>query len=127
LEIDAHLRDFIEEQRSAVGALERALGSAHRSGERAFLVSEQRALDETFRQRCAVELYKRPTATVALLVNLARDELFARAGFALEENRCPASRGGVDELHDSLERGTRTKDPPRTPFSRHLATQLAEL
>src|SRR6185437_12171351 len=47
LQVEPHLRDLVEQQRAAVGALERALDALDRAGECALLVAEQRALDET--------------------------------------------------------------------------------
>ncbi len=42
----AHVADFIEEQRAAFGQLEPALARGHRTGERALLVTEQFALEQ---------------------------------------------------------------------------------
>ena len=69
LEVEPHLGDFVEEQRSAVRPLERAFDPLDRAGERALLVAEQRALDEAFRQRGAVQLDERPVAPLALRVD----------------------------------------------------------
>ena len=49
LKIEPHLGDFVEQQRSAVRALERAFDALDRAGERALLVTEQRALDQALR------------------------------------------------------------------------------
>ena len=46
LKVEPHLGDFVEEQRAAVRALERALHALDRAGERALLVTEQGALDQ---------------------------------------------------------------------------------
>ena len=66
LQVEPHLGDFVEQQRAAVRALERALDALDRAGERALLVAEQRALDEAFGQRRAIQLDERAVAPVAL-------------------------------------------------------------
>src|SRR5205814_7453407 len=86
LKIEPHLGDFVEQQRSAVRALERALDALDRSRERALLMPEQRALDETLRKRRAIQLDEWAIATVALHVNRPGEELFTGPRFALEQD-----------------------------------------
>ena len=50
LQVEPHLGDFVEQQRAAVRALERAFDALDRAGERALLVAEQRALDRVLRE-----------------------------------------------------------------------------
>src|SRR5438045_9592187 len=78
LEIEAHLRDLIKEQRSAVGTLKRASHSLDRACESAAFVPEQCAFNESFRQRGAVQLDERPVGALTLVMDRMRDELFAR-------------------------------------------------
>src|SRR5262245_9172166 len=59
LRLKGHVADLVEEQRAAVGGLELSLASRDRSGEGSLLVSEELALDELARQRCAVHLDER--------------------------------------------------------------------
>src|SRR5690349_4964333 len=75
LKVEPHLGDLVEEQRPAVSALKRAFDALDRTRERAFLVSEQRAFNETFGERGAVQLDERPVAALALRVDRAREQL----------------------------------------------------
>ena len=52
----AHVADFVEEQRAAVGLLEAADALAIGAGERALLVAEQLGLEQVLLQRGAVHL-----------------------------------------------------------------------
>src|SRR5581483_2923615 len=87
LEVEPHLGDFVEQQRTAVRALERALDALDGAGEGALLVAEQRALDESLGERGAIQLNERAVAALALRVNGAREELLTRARLPLEEHR----------------------------------------
>src|SRR6185312_14896626 len=75
LEIEAHLRDLVQQQRAAVRTLERALDSLERARECASFVTEQRALDEPLGQCSAIQLDERLLATLAQLVDGAREKL----------------------------------------------------
>ena len=84
LGLRAHVADFVEEDRAAVGLLELAdllLGGA---GERAFLVTEQLRLDQLLRNRRAVHLHEALAAAQAVAVNRPRDQLLADAALALK-------------------------------------------
>ena len=86
LRLQAHVADFVEEDRAAVGLLELPdlpLGGA---GERALLVAEQLRLDELFRNRRAVDLHEALAAARADAMDRARDELLADAALALQQH-----------------------------------------
>ena len=55
LEVDRHLGDLVQEQRSAAGPLEVSQVSLHRAREAPALVSEQLALDHARRNRSRVD------------------------------------------------------------------------
>src|SRR5213079_3622399 len=55
LELERHVADLVEEQRAAVGELELAFLLLGRAGERALLVAEQLALEQTLRDGGAVD------------------------------------------------------------------------
>ena len=57
---ERHLADLVEEERAAVGQLERALRVARRAGERAALVAEQLALEQRLGEGGAVDGDERP-------------------------------------------------------------------
>src|SRR5262249_38305207 len=73
LQVESHFRDFVQEQRASVRPLERSLDPLDGPGESALLVSEQRALDESFRKRGAIQLNEGAVATFALHVDRARE------------------------------------------------------
>src|SRR5207302_8715975 len=77
LELGRNVADLVEEQRASVCQLEPPHALRDRTGERAPLVAEQLALEETRRDGRTVELHERPLAALAQLVNGARDELLA--------------------------------------------------
>ena len=82
----AHVGDLVEEDRAAVGQLELAPLLGERAGEGALLVTEELRLDQLLRQRGAVHLHERALAASALEVDLARDELLARAVLAGDQH-----------------------------------------
>ena len=88
----AHLRgerqlaDFVEEQRATVGLLEPALPPRLRAGEGAGLVPEELRVDQLGSNRAAVHAAERPGPKRRVLVDGARDDLLAGAGFAKEQD-----------------------------------------
>ena len=81
------LADLVEEQRAAAGGLERAAAQPVGAGEGAALVAEQLALDELLRQRGAVDRDERRLLARPEPVQLARDQLLARAALARRSAR----------------------------------------
>ena len=86
-----HLRDLVEEQRAAVGQLERALPPRDRAGERALLVAEQLRLEQRVGNRRAVERHERLRRARAELVDGLRDQFLAGARLAADQHRGAAS------------------------------------
>jgi hypothetical protein len=82
-----HVAHLVEEQRAAVRGDEATASVARRPRERAPHVSEQLALHEVLRDRCAVELHERLLPPIAPLVHGRREQLFAHAGLALDQDR----------------------------------------
>ena len=103
LQIQAHLADLVEQERALVRALERAFDALDRAGERALLVAEEGALDQTFGEGGAVQLDERAVATVARVVDGAREQLLAGARFALEQDGGARRRGGRDGLEQATD------------------------
>jgi hypothetical protein len=100
LQVESHLADLVEQERAEVRALEGALDALDRPGERPLLVAEQRALDEPFGQRGAIQLDERAVAPVARVVDGACEQLLARPGFPFEEDGGTSRRGGRHGLHE---------------------------
>src|SRR5690606_21216864 len=74
-----------------------------RAGEGSALVPEQRALDEPFRQRGAVDRHEGARTTRALLVYRAGEELLAGARLSFEQHR----RAGRRDRGEYVESGTK--------------------
>src|SRR5690606_15328635 len=77
-----HLGDLVEKQRATRGPLEVSPVIARRPPEAAFLVPEQLAFEQSWRQRAAVQGNKVVAGTVTQLVNGARYQFFPGAAFA---------------------------------------------
>jgi hypothetical protein len=86
LQIESHLRDFIEQKRTTMGSLERTWYAFDRTRKGAALVSEKSAFHESFGQCSAIQLDEWAVGAVTLMVNRAGDQLFAGARFALQQN-----------------------------------------
>ena len=80
------LADLVEEERPAVGGFEASDPLSDRTGEGAALVTEELALEETGRDRGAIQVDERPPPSRAALVDLACDELLARSRLALDQH-----------------------------------------
>ena len=83
LRLGAHVADFVEEDRAAVGLLELADLLLGRARERSLLVPEQLGLDQLLGDRRAVHLDEPLAAAQAVAVDRARDQLLADAALAL--------------------------------------------
>ena len=81
-----HVADFVEEQRAAVGELERADAVAVGVGEGPFHVAEQLALDEVLGHGGAVEGDDPLPLAGAVLVDGLGDQLLAGAAFAGDQH-----------------------------------------
>src|SRR5204862_5971291 len=74
--------NFIEKQRAAIRQLKTALARLKRRGKRATLVPKQLRLNQRLRQRRTTHRHKWSAAARALLMNRARQHLFAGAVLA---------------------------------------------
>ena len=95
LRLGAHVADFVEEDRAAVGLLELADLLLGRAGERALFVAEQLRLDQLLGNRRAVDLDEALAAAQAVAMDRARHELLADAALAggSARSRWSARRG----------------------------------
>src|SRR5947209_4347191 len=121
------IADLVEEERPTTSRLEGALTRGIGARECAPLVSEQLALDELMRQCRAVDRDKRPFGIGAEAVQLASDELFARAAFSDDQHGAGYRRDADDRLLELRERGTRAHErrlePEPAPEQRDLLAQ----
>jgi len=118
LEVRGHLGDFVEEQGSAVRALEEPAVLAVRPGEAALLVPEELAFDELRRDRAAVHREKRLQAAPAHLVDGLRDDFLAGAALAGDEDRRPGGRDALQLVVEALHgrrRAHETAEPSERP------------
>ena len=99
-----HVRDFVEEQRSAVGELEAAHAIGARVGKRAAHVAEQLALEHRFGDAARVHRHHRARRARRQRVNGLGDEPFARAVLACNQHVRVRRRRPLDELDDGLHR-----------------------
>ena len=104
LRLQAHVADFVEEDRAAVGLLELADLPLGRAGERSLLVAEQLRLDEVFGNRRAIHLHEPLAAARAVAMNRPRDELLADAAFALQQHGRVRGRRLPDGFFDLSQR-----------------------
>jgi hypothetical protein len=100
LEVGRHLRELVEEERSAVGLLEEPLLVAHGAGERALDVSEDLRLEQGLGQGAAVDGEEGAVRALARVVQGFRDELLAGARLAPDEDRRVGRRHPGDQLED---------------------------
>ena len=92
LRLQAHVADFVEEQRAAVGLLELAFLVGGRAGKRALAMAEQFALDQVFGNGGAVDLDEHGVLAQALRVDGARRQFLAGAGFAVDQHAAVGGR-----------------------------------
>ena len=85
LHAQAHLTDFVEEQRAVVRELDLPLLVAVGAGEAALHVSEQFGLEEGFGQPGAVHRHERGRLAGRLVVNESRNHVLAHAALAGNE------------------------------------------
>src|SRR5262249_5561119 len=104
LESELHVADLVEQDRAAVRELELAGLADERAGERTALVSEELALEQLARQRCAVDGDERSAPPRPVLVEIAGEELLAGAALALDENGRAARRDARRDLQDAEHR-----------------------
>src|SRR6059058_2018807 len=124
LELERDLADLVEEQRAAVGHLEAADLLGDGAGEGAPLVPEELALEETGRNRGAVELHERAVAAVASVVDGPREQPLARARFAEKQDRRIDRCDDLHLLERPVQRGTVADDVLERLLAPNLALEV---
>ena len=96
--------DFIQENGAALGQFERACLGLMGPGERSFLVPEQFALDQLFRDGAAVHHNQRLGCAQALRMDRSRHQLLPGPGFAGHQDREIGRRDQFHFGHDASDR-----------------------
>ena len=122
LRLQAHVADFIQEQRAAVGLLELAFLVGGGAGKRAFAMAEQLALDQVFRNGGAVHLDEHLVLAQAVRVDGVGHQFFAGARFAIDQH---AAVGGRHERICWRSAFMGMLSPTMTLFGVQLLLQLA--
>src|SRR6185503_11842983 len=81
-----HLAYLVEQNRAAIGELEKAGALRHCAGERPATVAEQFRLDQIVRDRRTVDLDERACRAAAQLMDGARDQLLAGTVLPMHEH-----------------------------------------
>ena len=100
LHVERQFRHFIEEQRAAVGFLKFADMLAGGAGEGAFLMAEENAFDQVFRNGAAVDGDEGAAAAFAFALDGAGDHFLADARFAFDQDRNVGLGAAAAEPHD---------------------------
>src|SRR5207253_4312057 len=100
----AHLTDLVQEDRAFVRKLEAPASLRLRTGEAAFLVSEELSFEKRFGKRRARDLDDRAGAPVRVVVEGFGDQLLAGPRFTRDEYRGVGFRDLPDGLVDLLHR-----------------------
>ena len=122
LQVERQFSDFVEEQRSSVGAFERARMSGHRAGERSAFVPEQLAFRQVCGHCAAIEHHEWAGCARALLVQCAGQHVFAGARFADEGDRHLGRRKTLQDIEDVVHRFRRGHDFAEATNRRHQMT-----
>ena len=101
---ERQLAHFVQEQRAVLGELEQPLLRVDGAGERAAHVAEQLALEQRLDDGRAVDRDEATVAARPQLVQGARDELLARAGFSGNQRRLEVRRQPPDQAEQLLHR-----------------------
>ena len=95
-----HFADLIEENGAPMRPLELADLLIDSPGERPFFMAKQFALQQSLRDRCAVDRDEWLRAARAIAVDESRQDFFPRAALPLDEHRCLAGGCLPGELDD---------------------------
>ena len=104
LRLEAHVADFVEEDRALVGLLELADLPIGGAGERALLVTEQFGFDQLVGNGGAIDLHELAVAPQALAMDRARHQLLADAALAPDQDRGVGRRRLLNRAADRGQR-----------------------
>src|SRR5215468_7039809 len=98
LKLQRHFTDFIEEKSAAAGEFKTSWTRADSSGERAFLVAEDFAFDERFRNGGGIDGDERSIGAFAQTMDGSRCQFLARAALAGNDRGCIARTETLNQL-----------------------------
>ena len=124
LQFERNFADLVEKQRAAVGEFEPADAVAHRAGEGAADMAEELALEQFARDRRAIDPDQRPVAAAARLVDGARDQFLAGAGFACDHDGRRGRRHQLDLAQRLLDRLALADDAARIGLDADFFLQI---
>src|ERR1700691_2417962 len=101
-----NIADLVQEQGTFIGQLKAAKLLCDGPGERALFVAKKLAFQEVQRDGGAVQLDERASASRTDIVDRARDQLLARAGFTLDQDSGTCRRHPFDPIEHSFQRRT---------------------
>ncbi len=122
--IQRNFADLVEKQRAAIGEFESPDAIAHRAGEGAADVAEEFAFEQFARDRRAIDPDQRPVAAAARLVDGARDQFLAGAGFAGDHHGCRRRRHQLDLAQRLLDRLALPDDAARIGLDADFLLQV---
>ena len=102
LRVGAHVGDFIEEEAAPVRLFEAANPLPVGSGEGSLLMAEQLRFQQVLLKGRAVDPHEVARRAVRVVMNGARDELFAGAGLAADQHGRVALRDLAHDVEHSL-------------------------
>src|SRR5262249_43192185 len=115
---------FIQKQRALVSEFQPPHLLTNSPGKGAFLVPEQFALEESRRNRSAVQLHECPVLPSTVIVNCAGNEFFSCASLAEQQYCRVAGRHGLNHLEDLPERRTIANDLVEVQFAANLFFEI---
>ncbi len=92
----------------------------NRAGESASFMSEKLTLEQSGRNRGAVQLYEGPLLTMAAVVNGTRNQFLPRAGFAQKQHRRVGGSHGFHQIQNVAQSRTLSHNS----FKVYLATDF---
>src|ERR1700679_983628 len=101
-----HVADFIQKYSSGIRLFKLTGLCGIGAGERAFLVAEQLALHQVFRNRRTVDLDQGAAAPRRVKMNRARNQVFAYAAFTCQQYGGAARRDAFNHCENLLHAGT---------------------
>ena len=102
LHLEWHFTDLIEKKRALVALFEAPDPLCRSASERAFLVTEELALEEVFRDGGAIDRKKASVAAGAVVVDCAGHELLARATLAGDHHSSVAAGHAAHHFENLL-------------------------
>jgi hypothetical protein len=117
--------NFVEKNRAAMSQFEAADTLSRSAGIGAFFVSEQFGLEQSGRNRRAVQFHERVFPARTETMNGAGNQFLAGSGFSLNQYASPGRGYLADLLHDVLQPRARTDDLLDVSIVLQLPAQIA--